>query len=69
VPYEVRLRAAGHFNNEIDAKRLVLEVESLYLNGPAAGCGITSSVRENIAITPAVIAREIPTPTFRIEEA
>ena len=69
APYEVRLRAAGHFTNEADAKRLVREVDSLYLNGPAGGCGITSLLRENIAITPAVIAREVPTPTFCIEEA
>src|SRR5581483_576428 len=69
APYEVRLRAAGHFKNETDAKRLVREVESLYLNGPAGGCGIASSVRENIAIAPAVLAREASTPTFCVEEA
>lgn len=69
APYEVRLRAAGHFNHEADAKHLTREVESLYLNGPAGGCGITSSVRENIAIASAVIAREVPTPTFCLEEA
>ena len=68
-PYEVRLRAAGRFHNEADARRLAREVESLYLNGPAGGCGITVSVRQNIAITPALIARELLTPTIRIEEA
>jgi Acyclic terpene utilisation family protein AtuA len=64
TPYEVRLRAAARFTREIDAKRLTREVESLYLNGPAAGAGVTFSVRENIAILPALIARELVTPSF-----
>ena len=67
-PYEVRLRAAAHFEDETDAKCLVREVESLYLNGPAGGCGITFSVRENIAILPALIARELVNTTVCIEE-
>lgn len=69
APHELRLRAAGRFSNQANAKRLVREVESLYLNGPAGGCGVSSFVRENIAITPALIAREVPTLTFCIEEA
>jgi hypothetical protein len=67
--YEVRLRAAARFSREIDAKRLTREVESLYLNGPAAGAGVTSSVRENIAIVPALIARELVRPSFSMEVA
>jgi hypothetical protein len=69
APYEVRLRAAGRFPNHTDARRLAQEVESLYLNGPAAGSGIAFSVRENIAIVPALIARELVTPTFHVEQA
>jgi hypothetical protein len=69
VPYEVRLRTAARFKNETDAKSLAGEVESLYLNGPAGGCGITFSMRENIAIASALIARELVTPTLCIEEA
>jgi hypothetical protein len=69
APYEIRLRSAGRFKKEVDAKNLVREMESLYLNGPAAGCGVTFSVRESIAIVPALIARELVTTSFFIEEA
>lgn len=68
-PYEIRLRAAARFDEEADAKCLTREVESLYLNGPAAGSGVTSSVRENIAIIPALVARELVTTTLCIAEA
>ena len=69
APYEVRLRAAARFTHEMDAKRLTREVESLYLNGPAAGAGVTFAVRENIAIVPALIARELVTPSISMEVA
>jgi hypothetical protein len=68
-PYEVRLRAAARFNDDVDANCLAREVESLYLNGPAGGAGVTFSLRENIAIFPALIGRESVNPTFSIEEA
>ena len=63
APYEVRLRATARFRREMDARRLTREVESLYLNGPAAGAGVTFAVRENIAIVPALIAGELVTPS------
>jgi hypothetical protein len=69
APYEVRLRAAARFTHEMEAKRLTREVESLYLNGPAAGAGVTFAVRENIAIVPALIARELVTPRISMEVA
>lgn len=68
-PYEVRLRAAARFANRTDANHLTREVESLYLNGPAAGAGVAFSVRENIAMVPALIARHLVTPSFWMEEA
>ena len=68
-PYEVRLRAAAHFSSRTDANHLTREVESLYLNGPAAGAGVAFSVRENIAVVPALIARDLVAPTFWLEEA
>jgi hypothetical protein len=68
-PYEVRVRAAARFNNEADARGLTREVESLYLNGPAGGCGVAFSIRENIAIVPALIAREHVSAGFSIEDA
>lgn len=68
-PYEVRLRAAARFNNNAEANCLAREVESLYLNGPAGGAGVTFSMRENIAIAPALIGREHVNPAISIEEA
>ena len=49
-PYEVRLRAAGRFFDETHARRLMREVESLYVNGPAGGGGVVTALRENIAM-------------------
>jgi hypothetical protein len=69
APYEIRLRAAGRYKNESDAKYLAREVESLYLNGPAGGAGVTFTVRENVAIVPALISRELVTTKITIEEA
>ena len=69
APYEVRLRVAARFNCRTDANCLTREVESLYLNGPAAGAGVTFSVRENIAVVPALIARDLVVPRFSLEEA
>lgn len=69
IPYEVRLRAAARYANEAGAKCLAREVESLYLNGPAGGSGVTYSARENIAVVPALIARDLVTTTVWIEEA
>ncbi|MFP5236345.1 MAG: acyclic terpene utilization AtuA family protein [Acidobacteriota bacterium] len=68
APYEVRLRAAARFESEAAASVLAREVESLYLNGPAGGAGVTAAVRENIAIVPALIARELVTASVSIEE-
>ncbi len=69
MPHELRLRAAGRFEDEAAAHRLTREVESLYLNGPAGGAGVTSSIRESIAIVPALLSRDLVHPTIRIEEA
>ena len=56
-PYEVRLRAAGRFFDEEQARLLMQEVESLYVNGPAGGGGVVTSMRENIAMDAAFVPR------------
>jgi hypothetical protein len=38
------------------------EVEALYLNGPAAGGGVTQSVREVIAVASALVPRDAAPP-------
>ena len=57
-PYEVRLRLALRCTTRAQAERVGQEVEALYLNGPAAGGGVTQSVREVIAAASALIPRQ-----------
>jgi hypothetical protein len=68
-PYEVRLRAAGRFFAQDEAKRLTLEVESLYVNGPAAGGGVATSIRENIGMDATFLPRTAVAPATGIEVA
>lgn len=56
-PYEVRLRLAVRCTTHAQAERVGQEVEALYLNGPAAGGGVTQSVREVIAAASALVPR------------
>ncbi|KXF75828.1 ABC transporter substrate-binding protein [Paramesorhizobium deserti] len=61
-PAEIRLRYATRCRDSETAQRVAEEVESLYLNGPAGGGGVTRSVREIIAIASTLIpAAEVPT--------
>lgn len=57
-PYEVRLRLALRAPTRAQAEHAGLEVEALYLNGPAGGGGVTQSVREVVAAASALIPRE-----------
>jgi hypothetical protein len=68
-PHEVRLRAAGRFFDESDARRLIQEVESLYVNGPAGGGGVTASLRENIAMDATFLPRTAVVPAIGMEVA
>lgn len=58
VPYEVRLRLAVRCTTQGEAERVGREVEALYLNGPAAGGGVTQSVREVIAAASCLVPRD-----------
>jgi len=58
APYEVRVRMAVRCETRAQAERVGQEVEALYLNGPAAGGGVTQSVREVIAVASALVPRE-----------
>jgi hypothetical protein len=68
-PHEVRLRAAGRFFDEADARRLMQEVESLYVNGPAGGGGVVASLRENIAMDSTFLPRSAVEATIGMEVA
>ncbi len=60
-PREVRLRVIGRCASALAAERIGHEVDSLYLNGPASGGGVTTAVREVIGmrscLVPAAMAR------------
>ena len=56
-PNEVRLRVAGRADSISTVSRIPREVEALYTNGPAAGGGVTQSVKETIGILPLLIPR------------
>lgn len=67
-PYEVRLRLAVRCATIGQARRIGQEVEALYLNGPAAGGGVTQSVREVIAVDSALVPRDAVHPTCEVLE-
>ena len=56
-PYEVRLRLAIRTPTRALAERINQEVEALYLSGPAAGGGVSQSVREVVAVASALVPR------------
>ena len=68
-PYEVRLRAAGRFFHRDEGQRLMQEIESLYVNGPAGGGGVVTALRENIAMDAAYLERSLVIPSIGIEVA
>ncbi len=67
-PYEVRVRLALRCSTRAQAERVGQEVEALYLNGPAAGGGVTQSVREVVAAASALVPREATAPAVHLME-
>nr|WP_321411151.1 acyclic terpene utilization AtuA family protein [uncultured Allomuricauda sp.] len=57
-PQEVRLRVAAKTKVREEAVQLVNEVETLYTNGPAAGGGVSKSIKEIIAIQSILIDKD-----------
>lgn len=55
---EVRLRIAARVEDNVTAKIIVREAESLYTNGPAGGGGIRSNIKEIISIGSILIPEE-----------
>jgi len=58
-PYEVRLRVAGRAETRKHASIVPREVEALYTNGPAGGGGVSTSIRETIAMVSSLVPREL----------
>ena len=55
----MRVRVVGRTDSLRDAVRIGNEVETLYLNGPAGGGGVTKSAREVVAIASVLLPREL----------
>ena len=57
TPDEVRLRVSARTKDRISAARIGEEVETLYTNGPAGGCGAVKTVREIISVASILVDR------------
>lgn len=68
-PAEVRLRFVVRTDDLASAARIGEEVESLYLNGPAGGGGVTKSTREIVAIVSGLLGEEHLKTHFELMEA
>lgn len=67
-PAEVRLRVSARTKARADAARIGEEVEALYTNGPAGGCGNTKGVRDIISVASLLIDRNDVSPTVIMKE-
>lgn len=67
-PYEVRVRVAGRHQRKERAELVGEEVESLYLNGPSAGGGVSKSVTNSVGIISTLISRDKVQPSVHFME-
>jgi hypothetical protein len=58
LPDEVRLRVSARTKDRTSAARVGEEVEALYTNGPAGGCGAMKAVREIISVASILVDRD-----------
>lgn len=68
-PREVRVRVTGRTDSLAEATRIGNEVDSLYLNGPASGGGVTKSAREIIGIRSTLLPERLVTPAIHVVES
>jgi len=66
---DIRLRVAARVPHQAAADRLITEVESLYVNGPAGGGGVRIASRPTIRTYTAFVPREKVTPHWDFVEA
>ncbi len=67
-PSEVRVRAAGRARTKALADIVPNEVEALYTNGPAGGCGAVKRTREIISVASILVDRGLVTPAVKFFE-
>lgn len=68
-PREVRMRFAARCETRDDAVRIGEEVESLYLNGPYGGGGVTKQAREVVGIASTFVPEDLVSQTVTILES
>lgn len=68
APEEVRLRVAARTKERTSAARIGEEVEALYTNGPAGGCGAAKSVSEIVSVASMLIKRSDVSASVVMEE-
>ena len=68
-PAEVRARVVGRTDNLAAAIRIGNEVESLYLNGPAGGGGVTKQAREVVAVVSTLVPESLAKPALHTLES
>ncbi len=67
-PSEVRVRAAGRAKTKAVAYLVPNEVEALYTNGPAGGCGAVKRTRDIVSVASILVNRRDITPAAEIFE-
>lgn len=65
-PSEVRVRVAGRAKTKAIADLVPNEVEALYVNGPAGGCGAVKRTREIISVASILVDRADVKPEVKI---
>ena len=56
-PSEVRVRVAGRAKTKAEADIIANEVEALYTNGPAGGCGAVKRTRDIVSVASILVSR------------
>ena len=67
-PSEVRVRVAGRAKTKADADIIGNEVEALYTNGPAGGCGAVKRTRDIVSVASILVSRYDVKPEAEIFE-
>ena len=67
-PSEVRVRVAGRAKTKAIADLVANEVEALYTNGPAGGCGAVKRTRDIVSVASILVDRNDVIPTVAVYE-
>ncbi|MBR6025423.1 MAG: ABC transporter substrate-binding protein, partial [Firmicutes bacterium] len=65
-PSEVRVRVAGRASTKAVADLVGNEVEALYVNGPAGGCGAVKRTRDIVSVASILVNREDVKPSVEV---